>query len=60
MDYYVHISYNTNMKELTVNDNLNKARKKAHETMRKNGHYVKMAKASAKARNKKKKHERTN
>ena len=33
------------MKALTVKDNLNKARKLAHETQRKNGHYKKMAKA---------------
>ncbi len=42
------------IKELTVKENLNKARKKAHETMRKNGHYRMMAEYSASARRKKK------
>lgn len=42
-------------KELTVKENLAKARKKAHKTMRKNGHYFAMAKASVKARSEVKK-----
>lgn len=45
------------MKELTVKENLEIARKKAHETMRKNGHYERMAQAKknkAKKKSKKK------
>lgn len=37
-------------KTLTIKENLDKARKKAHITLRKNGHYKRMAKASLKAR----------
>jgi len=39
-------------KEITIKENLAKARKKSHETMIKNGHYKRMAKASVKARKK--------
>lgn len=34
---------------LTIKEHLNKIRKKAHATQRKNGHFVKMGEASAKA-----------
>lgn len=44
----------TKIRELTVSENLTIARKKAHETMKKNGHYKRMTKASILARKKKK------
>lgn len=39
----------------SIKTHLNKVRAKAHDTQRKNGHYFKMAAASAKARIDKKK-----
>ncbi len=42
-------------KQMTVKENLDRARRKAHVTMMNNGHFVKMAKASIKAKKLKKK-----